>query len=116
MSVRSHPLVAAVLAQFPGADVIDVKVTPEAEADAVYLAPQPGERRQHSLGDIRATLVNEADRIRAAQFALVELKDREAVHAGEMLRAEHFDCAAQLIDRCKASPEIMERLKKGPGA
>lgn len=112
MSLRHDPLVAAALARFPGAEIVDVRPVPPQDGEP-YQEPGPGPKL-FSLGDVRTTLTTEADRIRAVQERLVREGDRVAPHAGRMLAADHFDAAATLIDRCKADPVIMDRLKKGP--
>lgn len=112
MSIRHHPLVAATLATFPGAEITDMRDVPPDRGTA-WQSPRPGPKL-FSLADVRATLTAEADRIRTVQDRLVREGDRNGPDAGQMLAADHFDAAATLIDKCKADPVIMDRLKKGP--
>lgn len=110
MSVRDIPLVKAIVAQFGGGDVVDLRLPLPADNGTPAAA---GERRSYSLGDLQKTLRDESYRITATQEALVRMGDREEPHAGEMLRAAHFEASAALIDKCKADPTIMDHLKRG---
>jgi hypothetical protein len=102
---REQPAVAAVLEQFPGAEIVDVRMSTEG-SDA---APDGDDRV--SLAVLRDTALAEGRRIRAVQDGLVEQGDRKAPDAGQLAKARRFDAMGNVLDCCSFDTTIKERLR-----
>jgi hypothetical protein len=94
-----------VLKQFPGAEIVDVRVPDDAIDSA-----QEGDDRV-SLAVLRDVAWAEARRIRAVQEGLVEQGDRKSEDAGQLAKAKRFEAMGNVLDCCSFDTTINERVR-----
>lgn len=105
MTIKDDPLVQATLNRFPGAEIADVRHTPEGEAAAG--ATPAG----YSLAELAKVARDEAWRITASQDALVAAGDRQAAHAGQLEQARKFAAIGRCLDLIRNDKQSVERLR-----
>ncbi|MFN3656808.1 MAG: hypothetical protein ACK4UO_06110 [Pseudolabrys sp.] len=110
-AAKPDPVLAAVLAAFPGAEVTDVRVQPADSADDGGKAAGG-----YSLAALAKVARDEAVRILETQQALVIVCARTTRHAGELERSRQFEALARLAERCAGDGVIMAQLRKTAGA
>jgi hypothetical protein len=106
--VKDQRLVALVLAKFPGAEIVDVRLL-DLGLEAPRVDPDTG-AKSFSLGVLQKLAIAEADRVEAVQELLVKNGDRSTPDQRQLNKAEGWRAIASLVERC-SDPIIKERLR-----
>lgn len=104
MAIADVDLVRAVLKRFPGAEIVDAR-----QADAGL---RPSRAAAFTWAELRKVAADEANRIDAAQEALVAAGDRVEPDPGQLARRDAFETLARLVDRVRSDDVIVDRLKQ----
>lgn len=107
--MNAQALLDKVMAAWPGARVVDVRVPPAAIEGATYAGP----RANYSLGDLAQLARDEACRIDTVTDVLAS--EGLAPDAGQLAKRDQFEALARLCERVRADPAIIERLKRAGG-